>query len=168
MMKIAFPEKLEKLKIREIQVERFGMLSVPTYVTRIDSEKTNTHGWQVRFEKPSTFFSDTAYGGGEDSLQQAIAFLASIYYPKLIKKPTAENKNKKLPLGIRGVRLVKMKKKNRNTEELYAEAIPMKRGISAKRFYIGTSKTATPERMEEAISKAKKCRQRFELDAFFC
>ncbi|MES2207269.1 MAG: hypothetical protein V4525_10820 [Pseudomonadota bacterium] len=168
MMKIAFPEKLEKLKVREVQVEGSGVLNVPTHVTRIDIEKTNTHGWQVRFEKPSTFFSDTAYGGAVESLQEAISFLASIYYPKLVKRPTVENKNKKIPLGIRGVRLVKMKKKNRNTEELYAEAIPMRRGMSAKRFYIGTSNTATPERMEEAISKAKKCRQRFELDAFFC
>ncbi|MES2207315.1 MAG: hypothetical protein V4525_11060 [Pseudomonadota bacterium] len=164
---LVIPEKIKHLKVRNVELPNFGTVKITQYITRIDIEKTNTHGWQVRFEKPSTFFSDFSCGNIINSLQQSLSFLAVVYYPRLIKRPVKENKNKKIPLGIRGVRIVKMKKKNRSTEELYAEAIPMKHGESAKRFYIGTAKTATPEKMEIAINKAKKCRQRFELEGLF-
>lgn len=65
-----------------------------------------------------------------------------------------ELQHKQLPLGMVGVRLVKHKKKNRHAVELYAEAIHPLRGISSKRFYIGTDKTSTPERVQAGLQKA--------------
>jgi len=61
---------------------------VPWHIVRVDSArerdigKVGTHGWQVRYAKPSRFFSDSV--GGKlrtpaESLQDAAQYLASIY-----------------------------------------------------------------------------------------
>lgn len=61
------------------------------------------------------------------------------------------------------MRIIKRKRKGRTTEELYTEVCGLQQGDSVKRIYIGTSTTATVERMEEAIKQATKIRRKLEF-----
>lgn len=165
MLNFPIPENIKHLKTKKVYIGCFGFCHVLQYISRIDSN--GTHGWQCRFLKPSTFFNDLNYGGILEALEEAILFLSSIYKPRAIKIITKENKNKKIPIGIRGIGILKTKKKNRHTEELYVEIYGMKRGQSNKRIYVGTRNTATTEKMEAAIKKALKMKNKMQLESLF-
>jgi hypothetical protein len=157
------PENIKHLPSRSRDIPEYGQMDVLRYIVRIDMDsKRQTHGWQVRFKRPYVFLSDSKYGGILKTYIEAMSYLASVYHFRYLKRPTLENRNKAIPIGIRGVRLVKRKKKNRTHEELYAEVCPIKYGDSPKMIYIGTENTITAERKEAAVLKARRLRKQLE------
>ncbi|MGH8466996.1 MAG: hypothetical protein ACRER5_22880 [Pseudomonas sp.] len=64
---------------RSVNVAFLGELMVPKHITRI--ENSRSAGWQVRFTRPSRFFSDAVSGGPEASLDAAKNHLRAIYLP---------------------------------------------------------------------------------------
>lgn len=158
------PENIKHLPLRNRDIPEYGQIQVPRYVVRIDiNGKRQTHGWQVRFNRPWVFFNDDNYGGILKAFKEVVMYLSSVYHYRYLKRPSLENKNKAIPIGTRGVRLVKRKKKNRTTEELYAEVCGLKHGDVPRLLYIGTSNTATAERMEAVVAKARKLRRQLEF-----
>jgi hypothetical protein len=139
---------------------------VPRYVIRVDVDdpgKAGTHGWQVRYDKPSKFFSDPTKRRGirspKDSLGEATDYLVSIYRGPRSKIRDTPTKRKASPIAEAGIRLVIKQHKGKASKETYVEAVPPTRGASSKRFYVGTENTTTPERLVAAIKKARVARQ---------
>lgn len=151
---------------REVIVKPWtNKLMVPRHIVRIDSEdleSTGTHGWQVRYQKPSKFFSDTIGDIRrlpEESLREAITYLAGIYRgPKSQIKvdPAARKVNEIQEVGIR---LVRRAKKSRSVAEIYVEASNPEHGKASKRFYVGTENTVTPEKVEAKLIEARTYRK---------
>lgn len=134
--------------------------TVPRYVSRVDIFEpgyAGTHGWQVRYQGTSSFFSDSRCSKDADpatSLRAARTYLAAIYRgtPSLVRQaPTARKRDPALPPGVRVVTRVR---KGRTFEEVYVEAYSPQKGEPARRVYVGTENTATPARMTAAIAKA--------------
>lgn len=70
-------------------------IEVPQYIHRIDTgkdESSGTHGWQVRYEKPYIFVSDTKDGRRRSpklSLVEARMILAQMYEPPHVRRLSA-------------------------------------------------------------------------------
>lgn len=70
-------------------------LEVPQYILRVDTgkdEKSGTHGWQVRYEKPYIFVPDTKDGRRRSpklSLVEARMILAQMYEPPHVRRLSA-------------------------------------------------------------------------------
>ncbi len=156
------PPNIEHLKLRPCHVPGHGDCLVPAHIVRIDTAR-NTHGWQLRFNKPWKFIRDVD-NNPFNTLLIAVAMLASQYKPRAMKIKTRENKNKKIPTGVRGVSIQKVKKKNRNVSELYVVAHSVKHGGKATKVYVGTENTVTGERLTEAVNAATKKRKWMEIE----
>lgn len=160
-MRYTFEQLYAALPHRECIVPGFGLILVPRHIVRIDTK--NTHGWQVRYRGVTKFFSDgipRAVSAALASLEAAKRFLHGVYDGPHIARITTETSRKAIRTGIPGVRLVGTLRPNRRVMEFYAEATPFRSDDAAKRFYIGTERTLTAERLDEAIEKASKVRER--------
>lgn len=148
---------------RWVGVPLHGPALVPRNIYRIDSatrqRKKNGkwttggwHGWQVRWsagpghpssKKVTKFFSDSRHGGVLPALDAAAAHLESCYAGKRSQCRT--------DAGIRVVHILN----KRDFEEVYVEASHPEYGRSPRRFYVGTANTATEERLQMQIQKAR-------------
>lgn len=141
-----------------------GIFEIPRYITRVDVDElglAGTHGWQVRYVKPSTFFSDAIDGkraSPRQSLARAKRYLAAIYNGPKVQIRTTPTKRKKNPIQEAGIRLVERKMAHKTVKDIYVEAVPPSHSIAPKRVYVGTERTATPERLEAAILVARAIR----------
>lgn len=143
-----------------------GTFKVPQYIIRVDIDdpgKAGTHGWQVRYAKPSTFFGDHVTRKGlrspKESLAEAKRHLASVYRGPPNRIRNTPTKRKTSPIAEAGIRLVTRQPKGKNFTETYVEATPPTKGMRTKKFYVGTSNTATEERLTAAIAKARVARK---------
>lgn len=141
-----------------------GVFQIPKYIVRVDVDepgKAGTHGWQVRYQKPSTFFSDAGQnrrGNPSTSLAAAKRYLASIYAGPRTLIRTTPTKRKTNPIQEPGLRLVYVQPKGRTVRHVYVEAVPPGRGMVPKRVYVGTDNTVTPARIEAGKAKARQIR----------
>lgn len=155
-------------------------LQVPRHVVRIDVHRSEgksqeTHGWQVRYQGRSKYFSDAKCSPGL-SLQKAIGFLYEIYRGVAVPLRTRESRSKVEKQGVPGVRLTRRPLRRKAGAplpegasrecrvEIFAEAVHPMKGMPPKRFYIGTSATATTEKTNEGLEKAKAFRQVLEQE----
>lgn len=151
---------------REITVKPWtNKLMVPRHIVRVDCgdvETTGTHGWQVRYQKPSKFFSDVSGGirrHPKESLAEATSYLAGIYRgtTSQIKKYPAKRKTNEIQEV--GLRLIKRLNKRRKITEIYIEVSNLVKGKSSKRFYVGTENTATQDRISAKLIIARAYRE---------
>lgn len=138
---------------------------VPRHIVRIDIDdpgKAGTHGWQVRYRRPWRFFGDTVNRTRRSpaaALAEAIDFLVGIYEgPRNLLRNTP-TRRKQNPIQEAGLRLVVRRKATRNMTEYYVEAVPPARSRNPRRFYVGTERTLTAERLEAAMEKARQARR---------
>lgn len=161
-----------ELPMRRVEVYGLGMMEVVRHINRIDVLPTRlkprqTHGWQVRYQRTSKYFGD----GGEsplESLLRAEHHLRSIYSGSVSVLNEVESVNKRYKLDIPGVRVTQLKKskytlsngerRDSNITLVYVESQNPFSGGKSQRFYVGTTNTATDEKMEECIRRAKEYR----------
>lgn len=140
---------------------------VPKYIVRIDIEEPKqTHGWQVRFNKPFVFFSDAAYppprskvGTPASSLKAAIQHLATVWRPKA-PHIQAERHNKAIPTGMAGVRVIWQSRAGRKVKSCSVEARG-RDGALLGRYYAGTENTITAASLQQALNEARADRRRY-------
>ena len=157
------------IRTRRYFLKGWGWFDVPRYIVRLDHTNEHGHlksaGWQVRYERPSKYFSDSdacpgsegrmKRGSPKESLQRARAYLATIYRGERPPLRIGDKANKKHRTGVAGMRYVRKRHHQRNLWEYYVEVSHMP-GIrsSPRRFYIGTENTFTQERLEIAWQRA--------------
>lgn len=160
-------------KYRDCKIQgHVGTLRVPRHIVRIDIDDggAGTHGWQVRFRKPSRFFSDSyldsrgrrRLGSPKASLARATEYLRTIYRPKP-RKPRPEHRDKAHPTGMAGVRVAW----NRRPGRKFAECIVRADRVDGKplaTFYVGTENTVTKYRLAQAIKNARARRMLYLLE----
>ena len=155
-----------KLKYRTVLVKNNGEFKVSPYIVRIDIEKIlgyrGTHGWQVRYQRPWKFFSDSKFKTPKKALYEAQQFLIQqkgygLYRRLNLKKVPHKNKTNHLPVGISP-----SSDKRRNTIVHYFQIkIPLSfRKHGTKKVYIGTENTITPKRTKKALAKSINIRNR--------
>jgi hypothetical protein len=135
---------------RDFVTRSGATMRVPRHVVRIDIED-GTRGWQVRYRGRTRFFSDRnrefPFGTPQTSLARAIDFLADIYEGPNPPLRSIESRSKLFPTGIPGVRIRHRMEKSGTCLVTYVEVDALERGSGSKRFYVGTSRTATEERL---------------------
>ena len=140
-------------KVRTFIIPGFGLVTVPKYVSRVDSGesrgKAGWHGWQVRWPGHRKFFSDARYGRNPECSLKAASFYVQTHFPGKASQCCPE----------KGVRLYVTKKPGRNVKEFYVSVSHPQRGRSERRVYVGTERTVTQERIAEATAKAQKIRK---------
>lgn len=126
-------------------------LDVPRHIVRIDTR--STHGWQVRFRKPSKFFSD-GVSRPSQSLNAAKHYLRSIYAP--VPKKTSRDQSRRPP----PVKAVGITTKRDYRGHWYVVATSPQKSKADKRFYFGNDQTRTPTREAHAFKRACAARKR--------
>lgn len=138
-------------------------IRVPEHIQRIDTR--STHGWQLRYGKPTMFFSDSKAEGGSSraSLKMAVAALskrlATLPAPTGLQRKASASKQNDLPAGISGPIL--RQRSGRSSPEChfsvnlprYGEK-PLRRSV-----YIANQNTYSKERYEEALAAAVELRK---------
>lgn len=136
---------------RMVEVPGEGEFEVPTHVSRVDSRKAGGrrgwHGWQVRWPGHRKFFTDTQHGSVAASLAAAAEYVDRNY----------PGKNSQCDRKA-GVRVIQRQKATRNFPEIYVEVSHPQRGKAARRLYVGTVRTASPEKVREKLIEGRKLR----------
>lgn len=142
-------------------------IRVPEHIQRIDTR--STHGWQLRYGKPTQFFSDSKAEGGSPraSLKLAIAELrerlTSLEAPTGLQRKASSSKQNDLPAGISGPIL--RQRSGRSSPECHFSVNlprfgdkPLRRSV-----YIANQNTYSKERYEEALAAAIELRKGAEV-----
>ena len=143
------------MKTRQVLTHTGQEFTVPQGIQRIDTRAT--HGWQVRYQG-TKFFADGTHGA-ERSLDMAtrelLRRIATMPAPVVLQKGPAANKTSDLPPGISGPIMVPPRRGSRVRSAVLSVLLP-RYGQEAriKSIYIGTERTYTDRRFEEALAKA--------------
>jgi hypothetical protein len=158
LYELPLPANLFLLKRRITAVPGYGLFRVCSFIVRVDSypvSKGETHGWQVRYQRPHKFFSDSKYDGDPcQSAQAAATLLAKQYAGPHLHRASVEWASKKDKTGYPGIRVVHKKQKNKKFSETYIEIVPPQAGLVQKRIYVGTDNSVSEARMQAAIAQA--------------
>lgn len=164
-----FPPELHDLKRRIVEVPEWGSYEVCEYVARVDIDRgrVGTHGWQIRYQGQSQYFSDSLRdqpGTPRSSLDKALAGLAAIYQGPQPTVVSRGNTKSGMPAGLR---LLQKRAPGKEVDEFHVEAIHPVRAKESRRFYCGTENTITEERFDKACEEALACRAAWlaEIDA---
>ncbi|MBN9462264.1 MAG: hypothetical protein J0H00_13710 [Burkholderiales bacterium] len=127
----------------------------------IDDGGAGTHGWQVRFRKPSRFFSDSyvdaagrrRLGSPKASLARATEYLLSIYKPRPRRLPR-EHRDKQQCTGMAGVRVVWRRHRNRRNAECVVR-VDRPDGRPLRVLYVGTETTYSEARLHRMLREVR-------------
>ena len=139
---------------------------VPEHIQRIDTR--STHGWQLRYGKPTLFYSDSKAEGANPraSLKAATEALSerllTLPAPTGLQRKASASKQNDLPAGISGPIL--RQRNGRSSPEChfsvnlprYGEK-PLRRSV-----YIANQNTYSKERFDEALAAALELRKEAE------
>ena len=119
----------------------FGkMYNVPRWVSRVDAERQQRHGWQVRWKIDDTmhnkFFKDKVYGSVEQS------FAAAVEYARLQNQGIKNNMSFYCGVCLKLI-----------GNHLYAEATHPMHGL--KRYYAGVDGVVLYSKIEKVLAKAE-------------
>lgn len=149
------------LRWRIRPVPGWGEFWVPAFVVRIDIDdpgRAGTHGWQVRYRKPSVFFGDSLNGlrrSPQKSLQEAINYLRKIFRGTRSCVRSEEKPAKQIKTGKPGIRITHRLRKNRRVAEIYIRIDAPVAGHPPKNIYVGTENTVTRARIKEKLVMAE-------------
>lgn len=156
------------IPLRRVNVPAWGDMMVPRHIVRIDIDdpgRAGTHGWQVRYQKPSVFFSDAKNGkrrSPRTSLRAAIDCLLAIYRGPRRGVHRSERIRKRHPTGVPGVAFVRRRRPDRGFTE-YLVRIQLGRhrqaGSVRRQIYLGTENTVSDARVRAALKKARGIRE---------
>lgn len=170
-MKIHIPSGLAPLRRRVAHVPGWACtFLVVQHIVRIDIDepgRAGTHGWQVRYKRPSTFFGDVTgprRRSPSASLANALSFLDLIYTGPKNQLRVTPTRRKKNEIQEAGIRLVVMRKPHKTFDEYYIEAMSPSKSVAAKRTYVGTGNTITLPRVEAAMHRARLLRFEMALE----
>lgn len=140
-----------------------GRVEIPRHIIRV--ETGSTHGWQVRFEKPSKFFSDPR--GMErrpaalSSLEQAKAHLKAVWRPRTKSRITRIGPGK----AGNPVPGVWVEAREQAAGTFWYVICSHPDGVTHRKFYVGSRSTYTPARLELAEARALEQRRAW-LEAY--
>ena len=163
----------QDMQTRTVTIYTGVRIRVPEHIQRIDSH--STHGWQMRYGRPTLFFSDGQGSGNGprpalkravDALRQRIADLPA---PTGLQRGTSPNKQNDLPVGISGPIL--RQRAGRSVPECHFSvnlprfgSKPLRRSV-----YIANQNTYSPERYTDALNAAldlrRKAEEQYQTDA---
>ncbi len=129
---------------------------VPRHVQRIDTR--STHGWQLRYGKPSVFFSDRLASGAAQALQRAVDALRqrmqNLPPANGLQQAASRTKGNDLPPGISGPIL--RQRPDRPSPECHFSVLLPRWGAKPLRrsIYIANQNTYAPARYSEALARA--------------
>jgi hypothetical protein len=154
------------MPVRTAVLPSGARIRVPEHIQRIDTR--STHGWQLRYGKPTQFFSDSKAKGGSprESLRLAIAALrkrlASLPAPTGLQRAASSSKQNDLPAGISGPIL--RQRPGRTAAECHFSVNLPRYGDKPLRrsVYIANQNTYSKERYQEALAAAIELRQEAE------
>jgi hypothetical protein len=161
------------MQARTVTIYSGARIRVPEHIQRIDT--LSTHGWQMRYGRPTLFYSDgQGPGNGPrpalkraiESLRQRIAELPA---PTGLQRSANAGKQNDLPVGVSGPIL--RQRSSRSVPECHFSvnlprfgSKPLRRSI-----YIASQNTYTPERYTRALNAAidmrRAAEQQYQLDA---
>lgn len=165
--------RVEDIPERSVLVPGHAVaLSVPRYIVRVDKDdpgKAGTHGWQVRFARPSAFFSDSRHRDGLDRGSPSLSLDAAKSYLKLTWRPKspparAERTSKAHPTGMSGIRVVWRRRKSKNFAECTVRVDALD-GKPLANLYVGTENTATEAAIAARIAEGKSIRKLYLFQA---
>jgi hypothetical protein len=146
------------MKTKEVRLPTGQKFTVPQGIQRLDSH--STRGWQVRYHG-TKYFADGAAGpansltGATKELLQRIATMPA---PVTLRKAASPNKGTGLPPGISGPIVVK--KAGSGTPTAVLSVLVPRYGETnlVKNIYLGTPRTYTKKRYNEAVAEAVQMR----------
>lgn len=156
-----FPIALHDLPRRICVVPNYGDYEVCKHIIRIDINpdgKRSTRGWQVRYQGRTKMFSDFSHPP-EQSLQQAIAYLAERYEGPTVMQQQKDHADKHIKLGKPGVRIVLAPKPGRSGMQVYVEVSHPLRGHSPRRLYAGMEGKVSESKLDALIEKGVQLRR---------
>lgn len=153
------------LKTRNVTIFSGHRFSVPQNIQRIDTR--STHGWQVRYGGTKMFSDHTPDGSGaakslELATKDLLHRIATMPAPTKLQLKPSSSKGSQLPVGISGpvVRL----RAGSAVRHCSLQVLMPRWGQTPRNrnIYIGSERTYTVERYEEALKKAVELRRQAE------
>lgn len=145
----------KELKYREVVTHEGETFLVPQGIQRIDTR--STHGWQVRYQG-TKMFSDGDIGARKAlflATDELADRMLSLPAPVLLQRAPSANKTSDLPPGISGPIMVPPRRGSRVRSAVLSVLLPRYgQDPRVKSIYIGTERTYTESRFEEALAKA--------------
>ncbi len=143
------------MKTRQVLTHTGQEFTVPQGIQRIDTRAT--HGWQVRYQG-TKFFSD-GLTGAEKSLavatRELLHRIATMPAPVVLQKNPSVHKSSDLPPGISGPIMVPPRRGSRVRSAVLSVLLPrFGQEPRVKSIYIGTERTYSDRRFEEALVRA--------------
>lgn len=129
---------------------------VPRHVQRIDAR--STHGWQLRYGKPTRFFSDSLHGGPRHALAAAVKLLRQRLReapaPTGLQRGPGAAKRNLLPAGISGPIL--RRRADRRVAEAHFSVVLPRWGLKPLRrsVYIANERTWSADKYHDALDRA--------------
>jgi len=142
------------MKTRKATIYNGRRFNVPQCIQRLDH--LSTHGWQLRYGG-TKMFSDGQDGAAVSlarATEELLDRIAKLPAPSLLQKQPNRTKTSDLPVGISGP--IVRQRRGSTVRECYL-------GVSLPRFgakrrhrniYIGSERTYTTQRFEQALEKA--------------
>ena len=161
------------MPIRTATLPSGAKIRVPEHIQRIDTR--STHGWQLRYGKPTLFFSDSKAPGASarGALKMAVDALrerlSTLQAPTGLQRSASTSKQNDLPAGISGPIL--RQRPGRTTPECHFSVNLPRYGDKPLRrsVYIANQNTYSPERYTEALNAALDMRRtaeaQYQIDA---
>ncbi len=143
------------MKTRQVLTHTGQEFTVPQGIQRIDTRAT--HGWQVRYQGTKFFADGTT--GAEKSLAAAtrelLQRIATLPAPVVLQKSPSAHKTSDLPPGISGPIMVPPRRGSRVRSAVLSVLLPRYgQDARVKSIYIGTERTYTDRRFEDALARA--------------
>ena len=146
------------MKTRQTTIFSGHTFTVPQGIQRIDTRAT--HGWQVRYQG-TKFFADGINDGSGAARSLAAATkellhrIATLPAPVVLQKGPSISKTSELPPGISGPILVPSRRRQGSSSAVLSVLLPRFGQVArVKSIYIGTERTYSDQRFEEALFKA--------------
>ena len=150
---------------RVVKLPSGAACRVPAHIQRIDTR--STHGWQLRYGKPTKFFSDSIASSPRAALKVATEALlqriAELPAATGLQRGASANKSNDLPVGVSGPIL--RNRGDRPVPECHFSvllpvfgATPLRRSV-----YIANKNTYNAKRYKDALAKAIAMRKAAEV-----
>lgn len=141
-------------------------IRVPEHIQRIDTR--STHGWQLRYGKPTLFFSDSKAKGASPRASLKLAVdalrerLSTLDAPTGLQRSASASKQNDLPAGISGP-ILRQRPGRAAPECHFSVNLPRYGDKPLRRsVYIANQNTYSKERYQEALDTAIALRQEAE------